>query len=64
MTRLPRDRTLGLTVTYRAKASECATLAALTRDPDSKHSLETTAEHWRALADGIEKYEARILLPL
>jgi hypothetical protein len=64
MTRLPRDRTLGLTVTYRAKASECAALAALTRDPDSKDSLEKTAEHWKALADGIEKYEARILLPL
>ena len=64
MTRLPRDRTLGLTVTYRAKASECAELAAQARDPDSKHTLEKTAEQWKALADGIEKYEARIMLPL
>jgi hypothetical protein len=64
MTRLPRDRTLGLTVTYRAKASECAELAAQTRDPDSKHTLEKTAEEWKALADGIEKYEAKIRLPL
>jgi hypothetical protein len=26
--------------------------------------LEKTAEHWKALADGIEKYEAKIGLPL
>ena len=63
MTRF-RDRTLGLAVMYRAKASECAEMAAQARDPDSKHSLEKTAEHWKMLADGIEKYEARMLLPL
>ena len=60
MHRSPRDRTLGLAVTYRAKASECAHLAAQTRDPESKHMLEKTAEHWKVLADGIEKYEAKI----
>ena len=64
MPRLPRDRTLGLAITYRAKASECAELAALARDPGSKHTLEKTAEQWKALADGIEKYEAKIRLPL
>jgi hypothetical protein len=64
MSHLPRDRTLGLIVTYRAKASECADLAAQTRDPESKHTLEKTAEQWKALADGIEKYEAKIWRPL
>jgi hypothetical protein len=50
-------------MTYRAKASECAALAALAREPESQHSLEKTAEQWQALADGIEKYEARIWRP-
>jgi hypothetical protein len=62
--RLPRDRTLGLAITYRAKGSECAQSAAQARDPESKHILEKTAEQWKALADGIEKYEAKIGLPL
>ena len=57
--RLPRDRTTRLAVTYRAKASECAELAAKTIDPQSKQTLEKTAEQWKALADGIEKYEAK-----
>lgn len=48
---LPHDRTIRL--------SECAEFAATTRDPLSKHTLEKTAEHWKALADGIEKYEPR-----
>ena len=39
---------------YRAKASECAELAAKTRDLQSKRVLEQTAEQWNALADGIE----------
>ena len=38
--RLPRDRTTRLAVTYRAKASECAELAAKTIDPQSKQTLE------------------------
>jgi len=56
---LPHDRTNRLSKTYRAKASECAEFAAKTRDSLSKHTLEKTAEHWKALADGIEKYEPR-----
>jgi hypothetical protein len=60
MHRLPRDRTLGIAVTYRSKASECAVLAAQTKGQESKHMLEKTAEHWKVLADGIEKYEAKI----
>jgi hypothetical protein len=39
-------------------------LAAQARGPESKHMLEKTAEQWEALADGIEKYEAKIGLPL
>jgi len=42
---------------YRAKASECAELAAKTKDPQSKRVLEKTAEQWNALADGVEKRE-------
>ena len=45
---------------YRKKASECAELAATTMDPVSKRILEETAQHWNALADGLEKYEARL----
>ncbi len=45
---------------YRAKASECAELAANTMDPTSKRILEETAEHWAELAAGLEKYEARL----
>jgi hypothetical protein len=45
---------------YRKKASECAELAATTIDPVSKQILEETAQHWDALADGLEKYEARL----
>lgn len=45
---------------YRAKASECAELAANTMDPASKQSLEETARHWGELAAGLEKYEARL----
>ncbi len=45
---------------YRAKASECAELAARTRDPASKRILEETAQHWCELADGLEKYGARL----
>jgi hypothetical protein len=40
---------------YRAKASECAELAAKTKDSRSKRVLEQTAEQWNALADGVEK---------
>jgi hypothetical protein len=40
---------------YRAKASECAELAAKTKDPQSKRVLEKTAEQWNALADDVEK---------
>jgi Holliday junction resolvase-like predicted endonuclease len=47
-------------VEYRAKASECAELAANTLDPASKRILEETAEHWAELAAGLEKYEARL----
>jgi hypothetical protein len=42
---------------YRVKASECAELAAKTKDPRSKRVLEQTAEAWSALADGVEKYD-------
>jgi hypothetical protein len=42
---------------YRAKASECAELAAKTKNPRSKRELEQTAEQWNALADGVEKHE-------
>jgi hypothetical protein len=45
---------------YRKKASECAELAARTMDPESKRILEETAQHWGELADGLEKYEARL----
>jgi hypothetical protein len=41
----------------RAKASECAKLAAKTMDPFSKLVLEQTAEQWYVLAEGAEKYE-------
>ena len=44
---------------YRAKASECAELAAKTNDPQSKRVLEQTAEQWNALANGSEKYGAK-----
>jgi hypothetical protein len=44
---------------YRAKASECAELAAKTKDPQSKRVLEQTAEQWHLLADGVEKYGRR-----
>jgi hypothetical protein len=45
---------------YRTKASECAELAAKTKDLASKRILEETAQHWGKLADGLEKYEARL----
>lgn len=45
---------------YRTKAFECAQLAAKTKDPASKRILEETAQHWAKLADGLEKYEARL----
>ena len=41
----------------RAKAFECAELAAKTRDTFSKLLLEQTAEQWYVLAEGAEKYE-------
>jgi hypothetical protein len=41
----------------RAKAFECAELAARTRDTFSKLLLEQTAEQWYVLAEGAEKYE-------
>jgi hypothetical protein len=44
---------------YRAKASECAELAAKTNDPQSKRMLEQTAGQWAALAKGAEKYGAK-----
>jgi hypothetical protein len=44
---------------YRAKASECAELAAKTNDPQSKRMLERTAWQWAALAEGAEKYGAK-----
>ena len=44
---------------YRAKAPECAELAAKTNDPQSKRMLEQTAGQWAALADGVEKYGAK-----
>jgi hypothetical protein len=44
---------------YRAKASECAELAAKTNDPQSKRVLEQTAGQWTALANGVEKYGAK-----
>jgi hypothetical protein len=44
-----------LTDEYRAKAFECAELAAKTKDPQSKRVLEKTAERWNALADDVEK---------
>ena len=40
---------------YRAKASECADLAAKTKDAQSRRVLEKTAELWNGLADGVEK---------
>jgi hypothetical protein len=42
---------------YRAKASECAELAAITKDPQSKRVLEQTAERWNDLAVGVERSE-------
>jgi hypothetical protein len=45
---------------YRTKAFECAELAAKTKDPASKRILEETAQHWTELADGLERYEARL----
>jgi hypothetical protein len=44
----------------RAKASECAELAAKTMDPFSKLVLEQTAEQWHVLAEGAEKYETQM----
>jgi hypothetical protein len=44
---------------YRAKASECAALAAKTKDPAAKRVLEQTAQQWYELAEGTERYEAR-----
>ena len=44
---------------YRAKASECAELAARTSDPQSKRVLEETAGQWTVLANGAEKYGAK-----
>jgi hypothetical protein len=44
---------------YRAKARECAKLAAKTNDPQSKRMLEQTAGQWAALANGAEKYGAK-----
>jgi hypothetical protein len=44
---------------YRAKASECAALAAATKDPSARRVLEQTAQQWYDLADGTERYEAR-----
>jgi hypothetical protein len=44
---------------YRAKASECAELAAKTNDLQSKRMLEQTAGQWAALAKGAEKYGAK-----
>jgi hypothetical protein len=44
---------------YRVKASECAELAAKTKDPRSKRVLEQTAEAWSALADGVESANRR-----
>jgi hypothetical protein len=41
----------------RAKAFQCAELAATTRDPFSKLLLEQTAEQWNVLAIGAEQYE-------
>jgi hypothetical protein len=46
---------------YRAKASECAELAARTNDPQSKRVLEQTAGQWTALANGAEKYGAKAI---
>jgi hypothetical protein len=40
----------------RAKAFECAELAAKTRDTFSKLLLEQTSERWCVLAEGAEKY--------
>jgi hypothetical protein len=45
---------------YRTKASECAELAAKTKDPASKRILEETAQQWGELAAGLEKYEAKL----
>jgi hypothetical protein len=41
----------------RAKASQCAELAATTMDSFSKLLLEQTAEQWNVLAVGAEQYE-------
>ena len=41
----------------RAKAFECADLAAKTFDSFSKLLLEKTAEHWHVLAESAKKYE-------
>jgi hypothetical protein len=46
----------------RAKAFECAELAAKTRDPFSKLLLEQTAEQWFVLAEGAEKYDGAAIL--
>jgi hypothetical protein len=40
----------------RAKAFQCAELAAKTMDPFSKHLLEQTVEQWNLLAVGAEQY--------
>jgi hypothetical protein len=41
----------------RAKAFQCAELAAKTRDPFSKLLLEQTAKQWNVLAVGAVQYE-------
>jgi hypothetical protein len=43
----------------RAKASECAELAATTQDSLSKRILEQTTQQWYALADGAENHAGR-----
>jgi hypothetical protein len=46
----------------RAKAFQCAKLAATTRDPFSKLLLEQTADQWNVLAVGAEKCDGAAIL--
>ena len=47
-------------IEYRTNANECTQLAASARDPAAKRMFEETARLWGKLADGLEKYEARL----
>jgi hypothetical protein len=47
-------------IEYRTNANECTQLALSARAPTAKRMFEDTARFWGKLADGLEKYEARL----